>query len=92
MNKEETQKHDEQARIAREHELADVLWLMQHAKGRRFMWRLLSRAMVFQTTFTGNSTTFFNEGRRALGLELLADVNNVALPEYMQMTEEAKRV
>ena len=74
----------------RQDELRDVSWVMQNARGRRLVWRFLESAMVFRTTFTGNSTTFFNEGRRALGLELLADIQEVAGDEYQLMVKEAK--
>ena len=76
--------------IVRQDELRDVSWVMQNARGRRLVWRFLESAMVFRTTFTGNSTTFFNEGRRALGLELLADIQEVAGDEYQLMVKEAK--
>lgn len=74
----------------RQDELRDVSFVMQNARGRRLVWRFLESAMVFRTTFTGNSTTFFNEGRRALGLELLADIQEVASDEYQLMVQEAK--
>ena len=74
----------------RQDDLRDVSWVMQNARGRRLVWRFLESAMVFRTTFTGNSTTFFNEGRRALGLELLADIQEVAGDEYQLMVKEAK--
>ena len=74
----------------RQDELRDLSCVMQNARGRRLVWRFLESAMVFRTTFTGNSTTFFNEGRRALGLELLADIQEVAGDEYQLMVKEAK--
>ncbi len=27
--------------------------------------------MVYETTFTGNTTTYFNEGKRSIGLDLI---------------------
>jgi hypothetical protein len=60
---------------ARDRELHDLRTLMQSIEGRRFIWRLLDRAGVFRTSFTGNSTTFFNEGQRNMGLIVLADVH-----------------
>lgn len=39
--------------------------------GKKVFADLLSRCHVFQTTFTGNSKTFFLEGERNIGLYLL---------------------
>lgn len=36
------------------------------------MWATMARCGMYRTSFTGNSTTFFNEGRRQIGLELTA--------------------
>ena len=47
----------------RERELADIAWLLSDRRGRRFMWRVFSNAGIFRTSFTGNSETFFNEGK-----------------------------
>jgi len=75
----------------RQEELNDVRALMDTPAGRRFVWRLLERCGVYQTSFTGNSATFFKEGERNIGLWLLADIHEVALDEFMAMLKEAKR-
>ena len=78
---------DEQVR---ERELADLKLVMESTEGRRFIWRLLDRAGVFRTSFTGNSTSFFNEGQRNMGLIVLADVHEACAERYIQMMKEAK--
>ncbi len=75
----------------RETELNDIRRILEYDFGRRFVWRYLGLAGVFQTSFTGNSTTFFNEGRRDIGLKLLADVTEAKPDAYIQMTQEAKK-
>lgn len=86
-NKEEQQVlHDKQRR----QQLDDIQWLMGHETGRRLMWRLLEVSGVFRTSFTGNSETFFREGRRDVGLRFLADIDEVAAEDYLKMTQEAK--
>lgn len=74
----------------RDIELADVKKLMSQREGRRFVWRMLDRAGVFRTSFTGNSTTFFNEGMRNIGLIVLADVMAACADQYVVMMNESK--
>lgn len=57
-------------------------------QGRAWMWWLLGECGVFRTSFTGNSTTFFNEGRRAIGLAILADFTRDFPDLYSTMTKE----
>lgn len=75
----------------RDRELADLKLVMDSLEGRRFVWRLLDKAGVFRTSFTGNSTTFFNEGMRNMGLVVLADVHEACAEQYIQMMTEAKK-
>lgn len=82
----------EQARrekVAHDAKLANMRWLMSSEQGRRFMWDLLATAGVFRISFTGNSTTFFNEGMRNVGL-LMQTLIMEACPElYLKMMLEA---
>lgn len=74
----------------RDRELADLKMVMDSLEGRRFVWRLLDKAGVFRTSFTGNSATFFNEGMRNIGLIVMADLNESCPDKYLQMMTEAK--
>lgn len=74
----------------RKQEIEDFKWLLAHKQGRRIAWRLLSKAGVFRTSMTGNSQTFFNEGRRDMGLWVLAEINEVSPDSYVQMLKEAQ--
>ena len=74
----------------RERELNDLRVVMSSVEGRRFVWRLLEKAGVFRTSFTGNSTTFFNEGMRNMGLMVLGDVHEAAADAYIVMMNESK--
>ncbi|CAB5162287.1 hypothetical protein UFOVP152_17 [uncultured Caudovirales phage] len=69
-------------------EAEDLRWLMSGKRGRRVMWRLLDRAGVFRSSFTGNSETFFREGQRNIGLIYLAQVHEHAPEAYSTMIEE----
>lgn len=67
--------------VRRERELDDVAWLMAQPRGRRFVYRLLTMSNVFSSSFTGNSETFFNEGRRVIGTTLIKDLVDAGLEE-----------
>lgn len=48
--------------------------LLSTESGRWFLMRLLDATKVNAVCFTGNSKTFYNEGRRDVGLSILSDV------------------
>lgn len=73
-----------------EQQINDLRRLMDTDYGRRFVWRLLGQAGTFQLSFTGNSETFFNEGRRSLGTELYGQLHEHCLDQYLVMMHEAK--
>ncbi len=81
---------DAKASAQRKREIEDFKWLVAHKQGRRILWRLLSMTGVFTSSMTGNSQTFFNEGRRDIGLQLMAEVNEHSLEAFVQMMKEAK--
>lgn len=81
---------DAKAQLQRKREIEDFKWLVAHKQGRRILWRLLSMTGVFTSSMTGNSQTFFNEGRRDIGLQLMAEVNEHSLEAFVQMMKEAK--
>lgn len=66
----------------------DMTKLLSEAYGRRIMWRMLERCGIYKTSFTGNSTTFFNEGRRAVGLETLEEIIASSPTSYTLMQSE----
>jgi len=69
----------------RKQELEDIKYLVKTPAGLRYFRKLLERGMVFTTTFTGNSKTFFNEGARNLALGILADVSEAAPEEIVKL-------
>lgn len=73
---------------ARELELQDIRKVVSTREGRRFLWRLLAEAKVFGSCFTGNSATFFNEGRREFGVFLLTEMLQADKQAYMLMQDE----
>ncbi len=57
--------------LKHEKDIADLKAILSTKPGMSVLWRLLEFTAPFNGSFTGNSTTFFNEGRRAVGIELI---------------------
>lgn len=78
--------------------LADFREVIALPAGRRVLWWILSLSSVFGNCFTGNSVTYFNEGKREVGLRILnmiddADENafhELRREEYRRMEDEAE--
>jgi hypothetical protein len=62
---------------------------MSDAEGRMFMWDLLTLCGIFHSSFSIDALRCaFNEGRRDIGLRLLADINQLSPDLYMRMVGE----
>jgi len=72
----------------RERELMDIQFVMSSKEGRRFFDRYQRICHAHETSFTGNNTTFFNEGERNIGLRMLADVNEACPELYIELLKE----
>ena len=72
----------------RDTELEDIRLLLSKQWGRRLVWRLLEQTGMYRTSFTGNSTTFFNEGQRNIGLWLVDEVWLADAEMYLLMIKE----
>jgi hypothetical protein len=79
---------ERRAKLSALTEEADWRWLMGNERGRRVVRRLLETTGVWRSSFTGNSETFFREGARNVGLQVLNLVTTHA-PEQLipTMTE-----
>lgn len=75
-------------REAQSLETSDFKFIMSSPQGRRFMWRLLDKAGVFRSSFTGNSQTFFLEGQRNIGLVYLLMIQEHCPERYNEMVKE----
>jgi len=72
-------------------EKQDLLWLLSERSGRRIYWKWLSACGIFRQSFgEGNDKTNFNEGKRAIGNHMMADLIEIKPAAYAQMTKEAK--
>lgn len=63
--------------------------LLQNYNARSFYWRLLSECGIYKRSFTGDNVTFFNEGKRHIGLWLLEELFEASPEAYAQMQSEA---
>lgn len=68
-----------------ENDLKKVLSLPE---GRRLCRRIFASTQMFTSCFTGNSTTFYNEGKRDIGLSLTAWIMDVNPEAFHQMMKE----
>lgn len=87
------QEQKERSRFERQVELDDFKWLMSSKRGRRIVWRLLSATGVYRQSYTGNgSDTFFREGARSIGLQIVATLHAIdgGAESYALMRNEAK--
>jgi hypothetical protein len=86
--------HDEQQAQAvkalkRKQQVEDFKWLMAHAQGRRIVSRLLEESGVHRTSFNhSGSVMAFNEGKRHLGLYLMAEILEIAPESYVKLLKE----
>lgn len=69
----------------------DVSTVMSSNQGKDFVWELLSLCGIYDNQFTGNSGTFFNEGRRSVGLDIVQMLNDADPTIYPRiLLERAK--
>jgi len=77
-NKQGIKSKEEKEKNKRKQELEDIKSILKTKPGLRFFKRFLKEGRLFQTTFTGNSQTFFLEGHRNLGLIFFNDICEAA--------------
>jgi len=88
---EEQQARINMEKVEREIILNDMRYVLSSVQGRRLIWRILDMAGVYRSSFTGNSTTFFNEGARNIGLRVLSDVMDAKPEAFLLMQNEDKK-
>jgi hypothetical protein len=63
-------------------------YVMGDVRGRNFVWNLLGYTGMYTDSFTGNSHTFYNEGRRSIGLKLMKALEEACPKEFIAMWQE----
>jgi hypothetical protein len=67
---------------------AGLRGILESREGRIFLYELLGQCGIYQISYTGNSETFFREGKRAVGLQLLSDIVKCNNDAYISMLKE----
>lgn len=75
---------------ARQQAMDDLNAVLGTPAGERVIWTILEACGVFRTSMTGNSQTFFNEGRRSVGLEIFAAINEADATAFGRMAANAR--
>lgn len=79
-------------RSREERDIDDMATILSDIRGRRFLWRYLAECGIFRTSFNNSgSITALNEGRRQIGLKLLAEIMEADPEAYTLMASEAKK-
>jgi hypothetical protein len=78
-------KRKTKVQLTAETEVEDLRRLLETKEGRRVLWRILSYCGVYDNAFTGNSTTFFNNGRQDVGKWLIKELLRVSNKSYVNL-------
>jgi len=81
----------EKEKFGRDLELNDMKLLLGTLFGRRTLWRYLTRCGIYQTSFRTSSEIYYLEGQRAIGLEILKDIQDAEPEAYIKMMMENKK-
>lgn len=81
----------ERDKLEAEEARADLRWVMNHVRGRRFMRRLIDISGVYRGSFTGNSETFFREGERSVGIQVLRQIQESCPDKFLVMLTEQQQ-
>jgi len=65
-----------------------LAYILAERPGRDLLWWLLGEAGVYASSYTGDNRTFFNEGRRDVGLRLLERLLVTDPEAYLTMIKE----
>jgi hypothetical protein len=68
--------------------VANTRELLKGRAGQDLVWFVLDICNLHVGSFTGNSTTFYNEGRRSVGLDILELLQDVGPTAYAQLLLE----
>lgn len=70
----------------------DLRAALDDARMRRVLMRIVDGTGVFQRSFTGNSETFYREGRRSVGLEIIEMVEQVEPDAFIALQVEMAKL
>lgn len=72
--------------------LANVRKVCETSYGKDVIWHILSLCGIYSSAFTGNSTTFYNEGARSVGLQVMQILDDADLSIYPRLLLEKRDI
>jgi hypothetical protein len=83
------QRKKEAERIHRRN-IEDLRWILDNARGRRFLWRIISLTGVFRTSYVPKDTnqTHVNLGQQQIGLGVVAEITEADPAAILKMQNE----
>lgn len=70
----------------------DIKFILATEQGRRFLWELLASCGVYtQSAADSGSWTYFREGKRSIGLQVLTQITDADPDSYLKMIKESKK-
>ena len=72
--------------------LENVRELSKHSFGKEFIWHVLAMCNLYGDNFTGNSQTFYLEGKRSVGLQLLQLLEDADPTIYARLLLEKQQI
>lgn len=88
-DREKAEKHQKYEEKLREKDIEAYCFLLSDPRGRWFIRRLASVAFFDAPTFTGNSNSYFNDGRRSVVLDVVNDMKQADL-EFHKLLLQAE--
>lgn len=77
---------EDKVKYNRKQELDDLRHILSLPEGKRFILRYLYGVCgILKPVYTGNSETYFLDGKRAVGLTLLEEVKEVDTKSFVEM-------
>lgn len=75
--------------VRRRREIGDFRKVLETPEGRRLLWRVVSETGVYNESFVPDSNiTAFKEGKRNIGLLLIAEINIANPTKFAQMQSD----
>lgn len=89
---EQVKKRKSKAQLHQEQDRNDLEVVLSTVGGRNVLWKVLTSCGIYKSSYDGDPTaTVFREGRRAVGLELLATILTTSPQAYADMSLEATK-
>jgi hypothetical protein len=80
----------DRAKSARERYLDDLKLLLGHPQGRNVLWMVLGTCGVFRSVMAPSEQIHYLEGRRSVGLELIADIEDADPKGLIRLMDSCK--